>query len=316
MPAKKSPKSVSKKAAKSSKQPAKKAKAPAKKAAAKKAPAKKATAKKAVAKKAPAVEKASTTGSAHKAPKKDATDTIRKVQKNHKPTKHHPVKGNYVLFTIDDAREILKNRKTEEAATSTRSTPVKSTKAAAPKPEVVQEAPAVKSRHAPASLDDILGISSVKTPAKQNKVPRKFQKYFALLTDLRDEVRAELNLHSSDTLKRSSKDDAGDIAISVDAGTDNFDRDFALSLLSTEQDALNEIEAAIQRIYDGTYGICEETGVEIDAERLEAVPFTRFSVEGQKSHEATARKRVSRTGAFLNEDNGEKITFGEDDGDN
>lgn len=313
MPAKKSPKSVSKKAAKSSKQPAKKAAA--KKAPAKKTPAKKATAKKAPVKKT-AAKKAVAAESARKAPKKDATDTIRKVQKSHKPTKQHPVKGNYVLFTIEDAREILKNRKKEEAATSPKATKVKSTKAAAPKPEVVQEAPAVKSRHAPASLDDILGISSVKTPAKQNKVPRKFQKYFALLADLRDEVRAELNLHSSDTLKRSSKDDAGDIAISVDAGTDNFDRDFALSLLSTEQDALNEIEAAIQRIYDGTYGICEETGVEIDAERLEAVPFTRFSVEGQKSHEATARKRVSRTGAFLNEDNGEKITFGEDDGDN
>ena len=43
----------------------------------------------------------------------------------------------------------------------------------------------------------------------------------------------------------------------ADAGTDTFDRDFALSLVSSEQEALSEIEAAIKRIHDGTYGICE-----------------------------------------------------------
>ena len=117
-------------------------------------------------------------------------------------------------------------------------------------------------------------------------------------------------------MKRSQKEDAGDISISVDAGTDNFDRDFALSLLSTEQESLKEIEAAIERIYNGTYGNCEVTGEPIDPERLEAVPFTRFSLEGQREWESTSRKRVSRAGAFLNEGSGEAISFGSDDDDN
>ena len=57
-------------------------------------------------------------------------------------------------------------------------------------------------------------------------------------------------------------------------------------------------------------------GVPINSERLEAVPFTRFSLEGQREHEQTSRKRVTQAGAFLNDSSGEKITFGDDDGDN
>ena len=102
----------------------------------------------------------------------------------------------------------------------------------------------------------------------------------------------------------------------MDAGTDTFDRDFALSLLSGEQEALNEIEASLKRIFNGTYGICEETGEAINPERLGAVPFTRFSLEGQRQHESTSIRRVSQAGAFLNEGSGEAISFGDDDGDN
>ena len=229
---------------------------------------------------------------------------------------------SHIVFTIEDVREVLKKRAVEEEAEKKVKKPAK--KATQKVAKVVEKAPVKKvaqpkkSHHHAASLDDILGLSSsTQGPvAPAGKVPRKFSKYHKLLIELRDEVRAELNLHSNDTLKRSQKEDSGDISTSVDAGTDNFDRDFALSLLSTEQEALNEIEDAIQRIYNGTYGHCEMTGEPIKPERLEAVPFTRFSVEGQKEYEQNARKKVSRAGAFLNEASGEKITFGDDDGDN
>lgn len=219
---------------------------------------------------------------------------------------------------MEDVREVLQKRLKEEQEEAARRRPEE----AAPKKNVAlddaADKPAVKSKHQAASLDDILGLSGggLAGPTTRNNVPRKFQKYYNLLLELRNQVRDELNLHSNDTLKRSQKEDSGDISTSVDAGTDNFDRDFALSLLSTEQEALNEIEEAIDRIHKGTYGICEVTGEPIKAERLEAVPFTRFSVEGQKQHELNVRKRVSRAGAFLNESSGEKISFGDDDGDN
>jgi RNA polymerase-binding transcription factor DksA len=283
MPAKKSPKSATKKtAAKKSARSAKKAPASKKTARSTAKKASRKAASSASVKTATATAKDGSVTASKTTRKKDATETIRKVQQNHNHVKQHTVKGNYVLFTIEEAREILAKRAKEESVQ-----PKKAAKKRKPAAPAKQEAPVVdtaqqaKSRHAAASLDDILGLSAAAPSAASNKVPRKFQKYYALLIELRDEVRAELNLHSNDTLKRSSKDDSGDIAISVDAGTDNFDRDFALSLLSTEQDALKEIEAAIQRIYNGSYGICEETGEPISEERLEAVPFTRFSVQGR-----------------------------------
>src|ERR1700747_2244101 len=66
-----------------------------------------------------------------------------------------------------------------------------------------------------------------------------------------------------------------------DSGSDAYDRDFALSLLSQEQDALYEIEEALKRVDAGTYGICEMSGKQIPHARLEAIPFARFTVECQ-----------------------------------
>jgi len=71
----------------------------------------------------------------------------------------------------------------------------------------------------------------------------------------------------------------------ADAGSDAYDRDFALSLLSQEQDALYEIEEAIKRIDTGTYGVCEMSGKPIPHPRLEAIPFARCTVECQSQIE-------------------------------
>jgi RNA polymerase-binding transcription factor DksA len=71
----------------------------------------------------------------------------------------------------------------------------------------------------------------------------------------------------------------------ADAGSDAYDRDFALGLLSKEQDAVYEINAALERLDRGTYGICEQSGKPIPEIRLEALPFTRFTVECQAALE-------------------------------
>jgi DnaK suppressor protein len=80
----------------------------------------------------------------------------------------------------------------------------------------------------------------------------------------------------------------------ADAGSDAYDKDFALSLLSQEQDALYEIEEAIKRIDAGTYGICEMSGKPIMIARLEALPFARYTVECQAELERTKRHQRSR----------------------
>ena len=82
----------------------------------------------------------------------------------------------------------------------------------------------------------------------------------------------------------------------ADAATDSFDRDLVLGLVSFEQEGLYEIDAALKRIDDGTYGVCELTGRPIPWERLEAIPWTRFSLEAEKQVEGNIRPHIGRLG--------------------
>ncbi len=65
----------------------------------------------------------------------------------------------------------------------------------------------------------------------------------------------------------------------AELGSDNFDQELTLSLLGNEKDSLDQIEAAIERIDNGSYGRCEECGGKISKARLEAIPYTSFCVK-------------------------------------
>ena len=171
--------------------------------------------------------------------------------------------------------------------------------------------PAKKHVHGAASMSDILGFDP-SAQSKKNKspkhtddsqVPSKWKKYYRALVKMRDELLQGLDQHMKETLNRSAKDDNGNLSNysqhMADAGTENFDRDFALSLVSTEQEALQEIEDAIQRIIDGTYGYCEITGKPIVKERLQAVPFTRYSLEGQRQLEQKRSRKAERSPGYI-----------------
>jgi len=82
----------------------------------------------------------------------------------------------------------------------------------------------------------------------------------------------------------------------ADAATDSFDRDLVLALASFEQDGLYEIDAALRRIDDGTYGVCELTGRPIPWKRLEAIPWTRFSIEGERHLEGNNHPHIGALG--------------------
>lgn len=298
-----------------------------KKAAAKKTATKKATAKKSGGSKTTA-KKAKSPGTSSKSSgekknegKQVKTSEVLKRGKNSpKAFKQANRRSNLATFTMDDVKELLKTRKNDAEADAAASSIAASSEAKKQEKGAanshIEESSSQKSRHNAASLDDILGLGTAGGKGSQSGIAPEHEKYYNMLMELRREVHRELAQHSSDTLKRSQKEDAGDIVTSSDAGTDNFDRDFALSLLSSEQEALNEIDAAIQRIHNGTYGICEITGERIAEERLEAVPFTRFSLEGQRQFESTNRKRVQRTGAFISEGSDETVNFTDEDSDN
>ncbi len=274
-----------------------------KKPAPKPAPAKKPDAKPKVAPAKPAAAKAPAAPAkpASKAPM-SAADLKRKIleRKSTGPAKS-------IAFSLDEVREIAKKNE-KQIESSAKAGKAAGAARSAKNHDLAQPEKPHKPHHVKtASLADILGFNPNKgkkpaTMVDESEVPEKFRRYYRLLLDLRNHVLTQLGEHTEETLMKSSKDDSGDLSgygqHMADAGTDTFDRDFALSLVSGEQEALAEIEAAIKRIHDGTYGICESTQKPIAKERLLAVPFTRYSAEAKKQVERHSHRAQQRGGLF------------------
>jgi RNA polymerase-binding transcription factor DksA len=223
-----------------------------------------------------------------------------------------------IAFSLDEVREIAKTV-TDKGEKSDPIKPAKSKIAA----KIDLNAKSVKPHHVKAaSLADVLGFNPRKprpVDPDADSIPEKFRRYYKLLIELRNHITGQLDQHTEETLKRSSKDDSGDLSSygqhMADAGTDTFDRDFALSLVSNEQEALSEVEAAIQRIKAGTYGVCEISQKPIARERLLAVPFTRYSAEAQKDLERNRHRSRTQAGLFgeLGEDGPKAGDNGDDE---
>jgi RNA polymerase-binding transcription factor DksA len=150
--------------------------------------------------------------------------------------------------------------------------------------------------------------------APKNHKPRKLDPFVRgqkeKLLNLRDAMVDSMAGVAKDNLRsRAEGSEASAFGMhQADAGSDAYDRDFALSLLSQEQDALYEIDQALKRIELGTYGVCEMSGKPISHARLEAIPFARFTVECQSQLEKqnkASRVRQSVTSLFgLTEEEG------------
>jgi len=129
------------------------------------------------------------------------------------------------------------------------------------------------------------------------RIDPKWQKHYETLVEL----RAQLGQRKG-ALSEIAREEQRALSLHMaDAGTDEFDRDFALSMISSDQNAAFEIDAALARIRDGAYGICEITGKQIEAERLAAIPWTRFSAEAQRELEdngAVSRTRLAERGSL------------------
>jgi len=161
------------------------------------------------------------------------------------------------------------------------------------KKKIIKQAP--NRPHGLATAAAILGHPTVK--AKKNgevNVKPQWAKYYQRLLELRDQLTRQMD----GLAKESAQEMAGYSLHMADSGTDNFDRDFALSLLSSDQDAVYEIEEALKRIEKNTYGTCELTGKPIPRTRLEAIPWTRFTVEAQAQLEREGALRQRRLGAL------------------
>jgi len=147
----------------------------------------------------------------------------------------------------------------------------------------------------PATTEAILGgPTAPRTGSGEPKIRPEWVKYYRHLIDLRERLIRQMS-----GLAKESAEEMDSYSLHMaDSGTDNFDRDFALSLLSSDQDAIYEIDEALKRVQKGTYGTCELTGRPIPKARLDAIPWARFTVEAQSQLEREGALRQRRLGTL------------------
>ena len=136
------------------------------------------------------------------------------------------------------------------------------------------------------------GKQPEKAPVEKG-APKDFSKFVKLLEELRTKIAGNLEHLEGDALNKSQRDAAGDLSgysfHMADMATDNFDREFNLGLASNEQNLLNLIEAALRKIKDGTYGVCETCSKSIPQKRLLAMPYAAMCIECQEIEEKKPR---------------------------
>lgn len=138
-----------------------------------------------------------------------------------------------------------------------------------------------------ASTKDIVGQFR-----DSERISTRWRKHYRRLIELGDEIRRR----QADLTNDAVEERPSFSTHMADAGTDTYDRDFALGMLGSELDALYQIDQALDRIRNGTYGVCELTGKKIEAARLEAIPWSRFSAEAEQQLEKEGARRRAHLG--------------------
>jgi len=182
-------------------------------------------------------------------------------------------------------------KKTAAKKTASKNKPPKKTAGSARKQAAAVKKATTAARSKPPKTGAPKTAKTVKGKPLNKRELKKFQK---LLLELRERLQGDILFLTTDNLHRAGRETGADLSgsaqHSADHGTDNFDREFALSLASTEQDVLYEVDEALMRIEEGTYGVCEMTGVQIERARLEVIPYTRYSVQAQTKMEQSRAK--------------------------
>jgi len=127
-----------------------------------------------------------------------------------------------------------------------------------------------------------------KPTQKEKFMNAKMKEYFRQKLVSR---KKDLLKESSQTLNNLQNENEAKPDI-TDRASEEIDRSFELRTRDRERKLINKIDAALQRIEDGSYGYCDETGDPISIKRLEARPVATLSLEAQEMHEK-AEKRIS-----------------------
>lgn len=109
---------------------------------------------------------------------------------------------------------------------------------------------------------------------------RELEHFRDLLLEKRRELVGDMYSMESEALRTSGGTNLSSLPLHMaDMGTDNYEQEFTLGLVEKDRGLLREINTALAKIQNGTYGICEGTGKPISKPRLEAQPWARHSIE-------------------------------------
>lgn len=122
---------------------------------------------------------------------------------------------------------------------------------------------------------------------------KDIEQFRELLLAKRAQLLGDMKTMKAEALSRQEA--AGDLSSMpihmADLGTDNYEQEFTLGLIESERGLLREIDAAIKRIDEGTYGLCLATGKPIGKARLKAQPWAKFSYEYMLAQERGQTRR-------------------------
>lgn len=125
-----------------------------------------------------------------------------------------------------------------------------------------------------------LPLPSSGRPAPSVTVPERWAWHHRALIHLQDRLNHAHDEHTAAVLQPSDRSGA-DLA---DSAEELVERDLLWAELAVQDDMRVEVACALQRLRDGTYGRCEETGRTIDEARLRAAPWTRYSRPAAEKH--------------------------------
>jgi RNA polymerase-binding protein DksA len=122
---------------------------------------------------------------------------------------------------------------------------------------------------------------------------RDLEHFRDLLLAKRRELVGDMSQMEREALRSSGNSNLSTLPIHMaDMGTDNYEQEFTLGLVEKDRNLLREINSALAKIQNGTYGICEGTGKPISRPRLEAQPWARFSIEYARQMERGPFRRI------------------------
>ncbi|MBI4834156.1 MAG: TraR/DksA C4-type zinc finger protein [Planctomycetes bacterium] len=146
-----------------------------------------------------------------------------------------------------------------------------------------------KTKHKTVKAKPVLSALPKPKKIRTSLSKSKLASFKTILIGLKSRLTGNLSQMENESLSQSRREASGDLSDlplhMADAGTDTFEQDFTLGLMENEGEEIHEIDAALDRIEEQTFGVCERCSKPISEKRLKAIPFSRLCIDCKEKEE-------------------------------